>query len=120
MRFRGLLLLRLWSRSGSRLPLSSGCRGLRLRLPALLVAQDGTATAGGIRPRHGEGERRHHKDDGRPCGRLGKQRGRAARAERRLAALSTERGGNVSALAVLQQHHADQEGANEYVNNGEK
>src|SRR5438270_1367902 len=62
----------------------------------------------------------HHKDDGAPCGQAGKNRRRAARAKGRLAAHAAKGGGNVGALAVLQQHHHDQHHADKYVNQGNK
>ncbi len=84
----------------------------RLRLQTL---QHGTRAAalGGIDRQR---DRRDHERHRRPCGGLGKSAGRAARTERRLAALTAEGRRNVAALAALQQHDDDDEETDQDVN----
>jgi hypothetical protein len=57
-----------------------------------------------------------HESNRRPCRGFGERRGRAARSEGRLAALSTERRGNVATLAALQQNNENNEYTNQNVN----
>ena len=57
-----------------------------------------------------EGPRRQLVQEGR----------RAARAERRLAAASSERAGDVRSLALLEKHHQDQEEADEDVKHDQR
>src|SRR5215510_11818755 len=64
--------------------------------------------------------RGNHEDDGTPGRDLGEQGSGAARAKGRLAAHAAKGGGNISALAVLQQHNDDQDHANDHMNGGEK
>src|ERR1039458_6019242 len=103
-----LLLLRGWCH---RLLRRGGLRFDRLRLD---VSQNGgrSAAPGCVhRQRDGSDHERHS----RPGGSFGKRAGRAARSERRLAALTAESRGNVAALAALQQNHNDDEEADQDV-----
>ena len=69
---------------------------------------------GHIRQPHG----RQHEDNGAPRRQTGKHGGCAARAKGSLAAHSAKRGGDIGALAVLQQHHHNQYRTNNHMNNG--
>src|ERR1700694_6197125 len=109
---RSLFLLR-WSLLGWRLRRRSLCCGSALeilhgRVRMLFIGKD-TQRDG-----------RYHKQNGTPGGDLGKQRCRAPRAKGRLAARAAEGGGNISAFAVLQETHNNQDGAHDYVNYGDK
>jgi hypothetical protein len=61
-------------------------------------------------------DRRKHKDDRGPGRRPGKNRSRAARTERCLAALTAESRSQVSTLPALQQHDCNQKQTNDHVN----
>ena len=61
-----------------------------------------------------------HERHGRPGGSPGERVGRAARTERRLAALSAKGRGNVAALAALQQHHNDDEETDQNVDGSDQ
>ena len=67
-----------------------------------------------------ESDRGAHEDDRRPGGELGEQVGGAARAKGGLRTLAAEGSGEVGALALLQKDHANQEEANDDVDDGEK
>src|SRR5579885_28327 len=105
-----MLLCRLgrWRRGrlGGSCRLRSGAAGLHAR----------EHRAGGFRSGTADGEDRKrdrgdHEQDGRPGSGLGERRRRATGTEGRLAAHASEGGGNVAALAALQQYHHDQEEA---------
>src|SRR5271170_6245952 len=83
-------------------------RGLRLDGLRLELIEYGTRapTPCGVHRQRNGGD---HEGDRRPRGRPRKSAGRAARTERRLAALPAESRGNVPALAALQQHDDDNE-----------
>ena len=61
-----------------------------------------------------------HEDDGAPGGNARKNGSGSARTKSGLAAHSAKGGSDVSALAVLQQHHHNEDGANDYVNDGDQ
>ena len=82
----------------------------------LHVVHDGRCAALASKDR--QGNRGHHEDDGAPCGEPGKHRSRAARAKGRLAARAAKHPGNISTLAVLQEHHNNQDRAYDHVNYG--
>jgi len=64
-----------------------------------------------------ERNRSDNEDNRRPGSGLGQNSSRAARAESCLAALTAKGGSDVATLAALQQDDANQEEANNYVNN---
>src|SRR5579871_3386717 len=72
------------------------------------------------RGKHRQRDRGEHEDDGRPRGGFGQHGGGGAGAECGLAAHAAESRGNVAALAALQQHNDDEEGANNDVNRGDQ
>jgi len=72
------------------------------------------------RERNGEADRGEHENDRRIGGELGEEIGCATRAEGRLRTLAAEGASQVGTLALLQQNHADQEEANDDVDDGEK
>lgn len=69
---------------------------------------------------NGKGDRSKHEEHCRNCGRAGEGGGCAARAECRLAALSTKGGGDVTGFAALQQNDDDQKQANDHMDDGDK
>src|SRR5258708_39892876 len=92
----------------------SGLRLYRLRLQTLEHGSRSCVSGGVNRQR----DRCDHECDRRPCGGFGKCTGRTARAEGGLAALSAECGGDIAALAALQQNHDDDEETNQNVDDG--
>jgi hypothetical protein len=68
----------------------------------------------------GEGDGDDHEEHRAPCGELGEQVGRAARAKGRLRTLAAECAGEVGGLALLQQHNPDQEQTDDDVNDYQK
>ena len=69
---------------------------------------------------HGERDGDHHEEHGAPCGELGEQVGRAARAKGGLGALAAEGPGEIGGFALLQQHNKDQKDADDDVNYNQK
>lgn len=61
-----------------------------------------------------------HEENGRNRSRFGERRGRAARAERRLAALSTESRRDVPGLTALQEDNNNQKQTYDHVNDGDE
>ena len=68
----------------------------------------------------GERDGDDHEEYRAPCGELGEQVGRAARAEGRLRTLAAECAGEVGGLALLQQHNADQKQTDNDVKHNQK
>lgn len=60
-------------------------------------------------------DRSQHERHGRPRGGFGQNAGRAARAERRLAALASKSRRDIAALSTLQQNYNDDEETNQDV-----
>ena len=73
-----------------------------------------------MRKRHGQADRRKHKDDRRPGGEPRQQVRGTARAEGRLRTLATKGTGNVRGFALLQQHNAHQEEADNHMKDDKK
>ena len=69
---------------------------------------------------HGERDGDHHEEHRAPCGELGEQVGRAARAKGRLRSLAAEGPGEIGGFALLQQHNSDQKQAYDDVNHNQK
>ena len=81
--------------------------------------EDGAADARAAQ-HHGERDGYHHEEHRAPCGELGEQVGRAARAKGRLRALAAEGPGEIGGFALLQQNNADQKQADDDVNHYQK
>src|SRR5450755_3209297 len=95
-------------------------RGSRclLRGSGLGVSQHGPTTDATAGRQHGKRDRGHHERDRGVCSRPAQDGSRSAGAECGLAASTPKGGRDVSALSMLQQHDNDEEGTNEYVNDG--
>jgi hypothetical protein len=81
--------------------------------------EDGFVSAG-AGEHDGERDGDDHEEYRAPCGELGEQVGRAARAKGRLRTLAAEGTGEVSGFALLQQHNSDQEQTDDDVNDNQK
>src|SRR6202140_2882911 len=98
-------------RSGRR----GGCRWLRLRLRRFHSRKYGRGP-GSPRRKNRKRDRRDHENDRGPSRRPGKNRSRAPRTKRCLAALAAESCSQVAALSALQQNDRDQKEADDNVN----
>ena len=90
-------------------------RRLRLRLRRFHSRKYGRGP-GSPRRKNRKRDRRDHENDRGPSRRPGKNRSRAPRTKRRLAALAAESCSQVAALSALQQNDRDQKEADDNVN----
>src|ERR1700675_946145 len=102
-------------RSGRRRGRRGGCRWLRLRLRRFHSRKYGRGP-GSPRRKNRKRDRRDHENDRGPSRRPGKNRSRAPRTKRCLAALTAESCSQVAALSALQQNDRDQKEADDNVN----
>lgn len=70
--------------------------------------------------KNGQRNGSQHEDDGTPCCYTGKNRSSSAWTKGCLAAHSAKGSSNISALPVLKQHHYDEDGTDDYVDNGDQ
>jgi len=94
---------------------SGWCRGLRLSLRRFHSREHGRRPRS-ARRKNRKRDRREHENDCGPGRRPGKNRSRAPRAKRCLAALTAESRSQVAAFPALQQHDRNQKQANDNVN----
>src|SRR5258708_36495026 len=100
-------------RSGRRRGRRGRCRWLRLRL---FHSRKYGRGPGSPRRKNRKRDRRDHENDRGPSRRPGKNRSRAPRTKRCLAALTAESCSQVAALSALQQNDRDQKEADDNVN----
>src|SRR6185437_3171935 len=93
-------------------------RRLAIRGWGLHILQHRSSTAS-ARRQHGKRDGGQHKDNRAPGGSFGQHRRGASRSKSGLTAHSAKGGSNIAALSALQQHHNDQEQANDDVNDDE-